>query len=127
MYLIVIKKMTDFYNFQDYFRHQMFLQGNEKNTDEATKEEIIAVANQLLINFQITEFERQRVSGLADQLEAELKWEMYNRPQRAQVCPPPPPSPPASPETHKAADTLLELKAAGIFGGAPAENFMFND
>ena len=72
--------MTDFYNFKDFFQHQMSLKGDEKTTDEATKDEIIAIAEQLLINFQVTEFERRRIAGLADQFEAELNLIRFNNP-----------------------------------------------
>ena len=113
--------MTDFYNFQEYFCHQSKLQGSEKTIDTASKDEIIAVAQQLLINFQVTEFERRRLGGLADQFEAELNLLRFNNPppQYAQVCLPPPAGPP-SPDTNAASETLRDLREAGIFGGAPA-------
>jgi hypothetical protein len=127
--------MTDFYNFQDYFQYQMTLKGDEKTTEEATKDEIIEIAHQLLINFQVTEFERMRMSGLADQFEAELNLARFNNPsppEYAEACltaeaclPPPPPDGPPSPSRSECiAETLCELKTAGIFGGTPVLNNM---
>ena len=120
--------MTDHYDFKSFFKYQMDLKGQDKSTSEATKEEIIEIAQQLLINYHITEFERQRIAGLAQQFEAELNLRaipVSTMPSicTAEACLPPPPPP--SPST--AAETLLRLKTAGIFGGPPVSKMFSNE